>query len=1267
MKEKKMKKSEEKSPQGGKEKAAAVKKYDATTITVLEGVDAVRKRPAMYIGDTTQRGLHHLVYEVVDNSIDECMGGYATTIDVIVHADNSVTVIDDGRGIPVDIHKTQKKPAVEVVLTTLHAGGKFDHRVYKVAGGLHGVGVSCVNALSEWLEVEVKRDGKIYHIGFEKGRTSEKLKTIGNTKENGTRVTFKADKEIFDKGGIVYSFDTLANRLRELAFLNKNVKITLKDERAKDKFEEFQFAGGIISFVEFLNKNKNVLHKKVIYFEKEKDGIQAETAIQYNDGYGENIFTFANNINTIEGGTHLTGFKSALTRTINQYCKSSKLLKEGDPAISGEDVREGLTAVISVKVPNPQYEGQTKTKLGNSEVEGIVEAIVNEALTSFIEENPSVANKIVEKAVLASRAREAARKARELTRRKGALEGASLPGKLADCQETDAAVCELYLVEGDSAGGCWGGETKVALADGRNLSFKELVEESAQGKQNFCYTMLNNGHIGIAPILNPRMTKQNTEIIKIALDSGEELRCTPDHLFRLTDGTYLPAAKLTPECNLAPLYKKMSEKKGRCSLDGYEMIFDPKDKKWIYTHVLSDIFNLTNKIYTAAEGKHRHHMDFNKLNNNPTNIQRLPYKQHMDCHSKHLGRTLHRPDVKLRSAEAKRTDAFREKARQKTLEKRDFFSQSAKKQWEDPAYKQYMLNKYREFYARDEKFRMRILELIYEAQKQHWADPDNRNKQSTRTKKYFENHPDHRKRHSEMSKEQWDNIGLVEWRRCKTKTQWTNEFRKKRKDAYNKTYFKHSMALLKEVFDKSLDISGYEEKRARLAKKNKNLLKIGTLMERFFENDEARMVEAVKNYNHKIKRIERLADRADVYDIEVPGTHNFALASGIFVHNSAKQGRDRRFQAILPLKGKILNVEKSRLDKILNNDEIRTIITAIGTSVGEEFNLEKLRYHKIIIMCDADVDGSHIRTLLLTFIYRQMLALLEKGYIYIAQPPLYKIKRGKREEYIQTEDTLNALLLELGSEGATLVRTKDKKEFTDKQLKSALDALVELAGLTSAVDRHGVSFIKYLNFRHKKTKKLPLYMVKVEEEDQFLYNDDELAKYVQLEEKGTKKGAASKGKGKESQETPPAEEPQVKAPKYTEFYEAREIEKIIEKIEKMGFDIEDYEAGEGAKHKYSIKTENGKHSFCDLKEILRFIIDTGKQGMSIQRYKGLGEMNPHQLWETTMDPEKRTLLKVTLEDAVAADSMFTILMGESVEPRREFIEKHAHEVKVLDI
>jgi len=805
----------------GQDKAAAVKKYDATTIQVLEGVDAVRKRPAMYIGDTTSRGLHHMVYEVVDNSIDECMAGYATSIEVIVHADSSVTVIDDGRGIPVDIHKTMHKPALEVVMTTLHAGGKFDHKAYRVSGGLHGVGVSVVNALSEWLEVEVRRDGKIYHQEYKCGKTASKVKVIGSAKNTGTKVTFKSDKEIFPSG-INYSFDILSNRLRELAFLNKDLKITLKDERAKGKEAEFKFSGGIVSFVEFLNKNKNVLHKKVVYFAKEKDGVQAEVALQYNDGYAESIFTFANNINTIEGGTHLTGFKSALTRTINQYCKAKKLLKNEDSTISGDDTREGLSAVISTKVPNPQFEGQTKTKLGNSEVEGIIESIVNEALGSFLEENPSVANKIIEKAVLAARAREAARKARELTRRKGALEGASLPGKLADCQETDASLCEVYLVEGDSAGG------------------------------------------------------------------------------------------------------------------------------------------------------------------------------------------------------------------------------------------------------------------------------------------------------------------------------------------------------------------------------------------------------------------------------------------------SAKQGRDRRFQAILPLKGKILNVEKARLDKALSNEEIRTIITAIGCGIGEEFDMAKIRYHKIIIMCDADVDGSHIRTLLLTLFYRQMPALIENGHVYIAQPPLYKIKRGKREEYIQTEDEYNNLLLELGTEGMTLTRVKDKHQFTDKQLKAVLDSLIELEGYGNAIERSGANLSKYITLRHKKTKKLPLYMIKVEQETHFLYNDDELSKYV-------------------------SDEDTAKNKDYIEFYEAREIEKIVDKIDKLGFDMEEYDTPEeGVKEKrapkkestkpiYTIKMEKETKGFYSLKEILQFVKSIGKEGMSIQRYKGLGEMNPAQLWETTMDPEKRTLLKVMLEDAVEADSMFTILMGEAVEPRREFIEKHAHEVKVLDI
>jgi len=1254
-------------------KEREIKKYDATTITVLEGVDAVRKRPAMYIGDTTQRGLHHLVYEVVDNSIDEAMAGYATSIDVIVHADNSVTVTDDGRGIPVDIHKTQKKPAVEVVMTTLHAGGKFDHRVYKVAGGLHGVGVSVVNALSEWLEVEVRRDGKIYHQEYRRGKTATALKAIGTAKTAGTRVTFKADKEIFgDK--IAYSFDTLANRLRELAFLNRNVRITLKDERAKDKEAEFKFSGGIVSFVEFLNKNKNALHKKIIYFTKEKDGVIFEAAMQYNDGYAENIFSFANNINTIEGGVHLTGFKSALTRTANQYCKDKNLLKNTDAAVTGDDIREGLTAVIAVKLPNPQFEGQTKTKLGNSEVEGIVESVVNEGLGAFFEENPPIANKIIEKSVLAARAREAARKARELTRRKGALESAALPGKLADCQEGDPALCELYLVEGDSAGGCFSGDTKIALADGRELSFFELIREAREGKTHYCYTIGNNGCIGIGEIANARCTKKETVVIKVVLDSGAEIVCTPDHRFMLRDGSYVKAQDLTVEMSLMPFRQMLSKIERRITIDGYPMVFDTKQSRWIFAHLLADEYNLAHGAYRKTDGEHKHHEDFNKHNNNPENIRRIDKEAHLELHRRHAAKTLHTQETIAKCNAIKRSPEYRTRIAHIMKERHaGMLSARAKKQWAAPEYKQFMIRKYLEFFRRDKTFRARILKIIGEAQRRYWADPDHREKQAERTRRFFQDHPGHKQLLSDRAKRQWADKRLRDWRKETTRRQWTEEFRKKRKAAYDRTYYIHCMELLKRVHKTSPDLSSYDTERKLLAKKNKNLLTLRTLTERFFGNDQARLLEAVKNYNHKIKCITALDTRMDVYDIEVPGTHNFALASGIFVHNSAKQGRDRRFQAILPLKGKILNVEKARLDKVLSNEEIRTIITAIGTGVGEEFDLAKLRYHKIILMCDADVDGSHIRTLLLTFLYRQMPALIEKQHVYIAQPPLYKIKRGKREEYVQTEDDMNSILIELGSEGMTLVRTSDKHTFTDKQLKTILDTLIELGSLSNAIERRGVEFSKYIGFRHKKTKKLPLYMVKVEYEDHFLYNEDELADYIKEGQQSSGKRAKAKN-GKEEKVAP---EDAAKGFDYIEFYEARELGKIVDKVEKLGVDIEDYDPPvEGAKKpkekgqakaKYSMKTEEGTIGFRSLKEILKVVIDEGKKGMTIQRYKGLGEMNPHQLWETTMDPEKRTMLQVTLEDAVEADAMFTVLMGEQVEPRREFIEKHAHEVKVLDI
>lgn len=808
--------------------------YDATNIQVLEGTEAVRMRPAMYIGDTFNRGLHHLVYEVVDNSIDEALAGFCSQIDVVINEKDTITVIDNGRGIPVGLHATEKKPAVEVVMTTLHAGGKFDKRTYKVSGGLHGVGVSCVNALSDWLEVEIKREGKIYHQRYAKGRTASKLTVIGKTKASGTKVTFKPDKTIF-KQTTVFSFDTLATRLRELAFLNKGLVIKLYDKRGKkEKEAAFHFKGGIKEFVDYLNKNKTNLHNKIVYFSREKDDVSVEVALQYCDSYVENVYTFANNINTTEGGTHLSGFRSALTRAINSYAKNKKFLKD-KTTIVGDDTREGLTAVISIKLAQPQFEGQTKTKLGNSEVEGIVSSATFEALTTFFEETPSLANKIINKVIVASRAREAARKARELTRRKGALESGGLPGKLADCSQRDPALCEIYLVEGDSAGG------------------------------------------------------------------------------------------------------------------------------------------------------------------------------------------------------------------------------------------------------------------------------------------------------------------------------------------------------------------------------------------------------------------------------------------------SAKQGRDRTFQAILPLKGKILNVEKARLDKILSNEEIRTIFTALGTGVGKDFSIDKLRYHKIILMCDADIDGSHIRTLLLTLFYRQMRPLVEEGYVYIAQPPLYKVKRGKREEYIETEEEMNELILDLGVEGLKFTCIKGKQVYTSGQFKDVLGSLTEMEHLIGIMNKRGVRFSDYMRNYDQKSHKLPKYRVKVEGRHHFVYDDKDLAKLTKNDEEA----------------------------QYVGILETEDIIAIQKKFAKMGLSLENFyklekqETPQGKKKTakkaatskktktskkketlkplYVIQNDKDKHEFFSLKEVLDFVRAQAQKGMHIQRYKGLGEMNPQQLWETTMDPDRRTILKVTLEDAVEVDKTFSILMGDEVAPRREFIETNAHEVKDLDI
>jgi DNA gyrase subunit B len=791
----------------------SVEEYGADNIKVLEGLAAVRKRPAMYIGSTSSAGLHHLVYEIVDNSIDEALAGHCDNVSVTINTDGSVTVVDNGRGIPTDIMPSEGKSAAEVVLTVLHAGGKFDNESYKVSGGLHGVGVSVVNALSKSLELEIRRDGKIFRQSYRRGDPVAPLEMVGETKKRGTKITFMPDEEIFESTEI--SFDVLSQRLREMAFLNAGVRIRINDERVDNKSHEFYYEGGINSFVEYLNRNKTALHPKPIYFKGEKGGVETEVAMQYNDSYDEKIFSFANNINTHEGGTHLIGFKAALTRTMNSYAAANNLLKKEKVSISGDDLREGITCVISVKLPQPQFEGQTKTKLGNSEVKGYVETLINEKLAQFLEENPPVAKRILEKSIEAARAREAARKARETVRRKGALDLGGLPGKLADCQEKNPELCELYLVEGDSAGG------------------------------------------------------------------------------------------------------------------------------------------------------------------------------------------------------------------------------------------------------------------------------------------------------------------------------------------------------------------------------------------------------------------------------------------------SAKQGRDRKFQAILPLKGKILNVEKARFDKMIASQEIRTLITALGTGIGkDDFDIAKLRYGRIIVMTDADVDGAHILTLLLTFFYRNMRELVERGHLYIAQPPLYKVKRGKKEQYLRNEAAMQNFLLEEGAEDMTLRLEKGDRVYISKQIIPLIRQFIDNRAIFDKVVKKGIT-AELLSVIVRSN--MPAGLEELSQLEPYLEAMKALAAggEYQLEEDriifyiGNIRAIIDQ---------------QILGVLATHEYEllVENHRRVVETMADGRATVEQ----EGGK----ILLETGNHE-----ELLAFFLENAKKGLGIQRYKGLGEMNPEQLWETTMNPENRVLLQVKIEDAVGSDEIFTILMGDQVEPRREFIETNALNVVNLDI
>jgi DNA gyrase subunit B len=1234
--------------------------YGAASITVLEGRDAVRKRPAMYIGSTSEMGLHHLVYEVVDNSIDEALAGYCDRVEVFIHIDNSITVIDNGRGIPVDIHKAEKVSAAEVVLTKLHAGGKFDSNAYKVSGGLHGVGVSVVNFLSEWLRLEIWRDGSTYEQEYVRGIPQGRLQQTGKTRKRGTKVSFRPDPQIFDV--TEFNFDTLSQRLREKAFLNSGIRISIVDERT-EKSHEFYYKGGIAEFVKHLNKNKNVLHNQPIYCVKEgteDDPTAIEIAIQYNDSYNEIVHSFANNINTVDGGTHLTGFRAALTRTINNYAKSASLFKKDDEKLAPEDVREGLVAVVSVKLPQPQFEGQTKGKL-NSDVKGQVEAFLNENLGRYFEENPTIARKIIAKAIEAARAREAARKARDLTRRKGALDTAALPGKLADCSEKDPALCELFIVEGDSAGGCFSGDTLVALADGRALSFRELISEQAEGKENFCYSIRKDGTIGLERIINVRMTKAGAEVIRVSLDNGESIICTPDHLFMLRDGSYKAAAQLTADDSLMPLYRKLSDvSEPGVTIDGYEMVWNTRSESWLFTHVLADWYNRWRGIYSQADGDHCHHVDFNKRNNNPTNIQRMPSNEHLALHREQVGRTLHRPDVIEKCRRIHQSYEFRTlmSDRMRQPQTRQVISEQAKAQWRNEKYKSYMADKWREFYDSNEDYRQKNAELLNRAQVEYWSDESNRREQAERVRAYFANKPEAREEFSIRAKAQWQSNELLAWRREKTAQQWTPEFRTNRRKALDQTYYRKTIIALKQVESEhgKLDLDAYQA--IRLAKRDKSLLRFDTFCKRYFDGNQENAFEAVANYNHRVVAVEKLRERIDVYDLEVPETHNFALASGVFVHNSAKQGRDRRTQAILPLKGKILNVEKARYDKMLSHSEIRTMITALGTGIGKnDFDVSKLRYDRVILLCDADVDGSHIRTLLLTFFYRQMPELIDRGHVYIAQPPLFKIKKGRSEQYLRDEKELQQFLMRKATENITLTVKATGAQLKGAELRKKLEKLADLNNYLDKLERrlHDRKLVETTidALTALLASKEGLKLHEIFEKERLLQKVsaalEEAAYETSIEadeEHGTSEIVISRSRGNGRTVI------DWELATHVEFQNAVKLSIELQEFIQPPFII----------------SENGSQTTIDSRAaLLDHVMTAAKKDIQIQRYKGLGEMNPDQLWQTTLNPDSRTILNVQVNDAVETDEMFTVLMGDAVEPRRKFIETNALDVRNLDI
>ena len=1192
--------------------------YGAKNIKVLKGLEAVRKRPGMYIGDTSVRGLHHLVYEVVDNSIDEAMAGYCDTIKVTLTKNGSAIIEDNGRGIPVAEHPTEKISAATVVLTVLHAGGKFDKDTYKVSGGLHGVGVSVVNALSKDLHLTIFKDGYIYEQDFKEGIPQEIISNTGTTKKHGTKVEFWADDTIFTEG-TSFQKEILTKRFKELAYLNPKIKIEFKDERDGTK-ETFHFEGGIKQFVEDMNTKTALSNAQ--FFQGKSDNIEIDIALMYCDADSEKSLSFVNNIKTADGGTHEAGFRAGLTRSMASYISKNASAKEKGTKITGDDCKEGLIAIVSVRVPEPQFEGQTKGKLGSSYVKPLVQKFFSENFKKYLEENPIEAKAIMAQILLAARGRDAAKRAKDLVKRKDSMSIGTLPGKLADCQSKDPVISEIYLVEGDSAGGCSSGETKVKCANGEDIRIDILAKEHLEGKENFIYTYNHNtDKIELQKIKNAWQTKITDDLVYVTLDNGKKELCTSDHPWLLKSGEYIRADKLKAGDSLMPMYT--SEKKFggyyRKHLNelhnfNYETIIQPNGEEE-FTHRIADKWNLENGVYKKRSGNiHRHHIDKNPLNNNPTNIEQLTPTEHIFKHKKDFD---------------KQTPEYKAYMSQKMKEQSDEISARVIKDWENPEYRA----KFDGQHKRMREIQIKNGQMNTEHFAEYWADETHREEQSQRVTEYFKNNPDAVEGNRKRAKEQWSSEELRAWRAEETRKQMSNPENIKRKLATEReTRIKNSLELLNRV-----GIDNYEDVRKET--KNRRVFIIKTLLEKISESDNYPSLlnpnELIQSnlytYNHKVIKIEKyIGEPIPVYDIEVPNTHNFALASGVFIHNSAKQGRDRVYQAILPLKGKILNVEKARLEKILKSDEIKNMITALGCGIGDEFNEEKLRYHKVIIMTDADVDGSHIQTLLMTFFFRFLQPIIEKGYLYIAQPPLYRYKKGKNEIYLKDDKSLNDFIIENGISSI------------DSHTMGGND-LVELFKM--------VAYYKMtLNEIEKRFALLEVIRYMIENSDIVVNDNIELSIKI-------KKVISDLGYNILS-ETINDEEIHL-------FVQTKDgLEELI--VDDVLFTNPHYNE---ALNIYNNIQDRITDEFkdIDLLEILEKVEQSAKKGAYIQRYKGLGEMNPEQLWETTMNSEDRRLLQVKIEDIDTASDTFVLFMGDEVEPRREYIQNHAKDVKHLDV